>query len=160
MSTYRLDKLFAPSSVAVVGASPRDHSLGRTLLLNLRAGGFAGPIHPINPKYREIDGLPAAARVGGLATPPDVVVIASPPATVPGVVEDAGRKGAAAAIAITAGLGAGEGSLAEEARVAARRHGLRLVGPNCLGVMAPHSRLNARFAARTPAAGDLALVSQ
>ena len=70
MSTYRLDKLFAPASVAVVGASPRAGSLGRTLLHNLRAGGFPGPILPVNPKHREIDGLPAAARVGDLATPP------------------------------------------------------------------------------------------
>lgn len=160
MSTYRLDKLFSPASVAVVGASPREGSLGRTLLTNLRAGGFAGPLHPINPKYPEVDGLPAAARIEDLASVPDLVVIASPPATIPGVVAAAGRKGAAAAIVITAGLGHGEGSLAEEARVAARAHGLRLVGPNCLGIMAPHARLNASFAARAPAAGDLALVSQ
>ena len=160
MSTYRLDKLFAPASVAVVGASPRQGSLGRTLLTNLRAGGFAGSVHPINPNYPEIDGLPAVARVGDLTAAPDLVVIASPPATVPGVVAEAGRRGAAAAIVITAGLGHGEGSLAGEARVAARAHGLRLVGPNCLGVMAPHARLNASFAAQTPATGDLALVSQ
>jgi predicted CoA-binding protein len=160
MSTYRLDKLFAPGSVAVVGASPRPGSLGRVLLTNLREAGFTGAIHPINPKYPEIDGLPAAARISDLPAPPDLVVIASPPPTVPDVVEEAGRKGVAAAVVITAGLGAGEGSLAEAARLAARRHGLRLVGPNCLGVMAPHARLNASFAARAAPPGDLALVSQ
>lgn len=160
MSTYRLDKLFAPRSVALVGASPREGSLGRTVLRNLRAGGFAGPIHLVNPRHREIDGVATVPDLVALAEAPDVVVIATPPATVPGIVAQAGAKGAAAAIIITAGLGQGPGSLADAARAAAREHGLRLVGPNCLGVMAPAAKLNASFAASMPRAGDLALVSQ
>jgi acetyltransferase len=160
MSTYRLDKLFNPRSVALVGASPRAGSLGRTVLANLREAGFAGAIHVVNPRYSEIDGIACVPAIEALPEPPDVVVIATPPQTIPDLVEAAGRKGAAVAIIVTAGLGYGPGSLAEEARLNARRYGLRLVGPNCLGVMAPNARLNASFASRAPQAGDLALVSQ
>jgi len=160
MSTYRLDKLFAPRSVAVVGASPRQGSLGRSLLGNLREGGFAGPIYIVNPSHPEIDGVAAFKRIEDLPEAPDLVVIAVPPQGVPGVVDAAGKRGASAAIVVTAGMGYGPGTLSEEARLAARRYGLRLVGPNCLGVMAPFAKLNASFAARAAEPGDLALVSQ
>jgi acetyltransferase len=160
MSTYRLDKLLAPRSVAVVGVSRRAGSLGRMILRNLREGGFAGPIHPVNPHASAIDDLPCFRRIEGLPAVPDLVVVSAPPRAVPGIVATAGAEGAAAAIVVTAGLGQGPGSLAEESRLAARRHGLRLVGPNCLGVIAPPAKLNASFAARMPQAGDLALVSQ
>ncbi|HEX8666146.1 MAG TPA: bifunctional acetate--CoA ligase family protein/GNAT family N-acetyltransferase [Beijerinckiaceae bacterium] len=160
MSTYRLDKLFDPRSVALVGASPREGSLGRTVLANLRQAGFPGPILLVNPKYREIDGAPCVPRVEDLPQTPDLIVITTPPGTIPKIVRSAGLRGVAAAVIVTAGLGHGEGSLAEAARIEARRHGLRLVGPNCLGVMAPPAKLNASFAARAAAPGDLALVSQ
>ncbi len=160
MSIYRLDKLFAPQSVAVIGASARPGVLGHTVLAALRQGGFAGALYPVNPNYTAIDGLPCAASLEALPAVPDVVVVASPPATVPAIVESAGRLGCAAAIIITAGLGHGPGSLAAAARDAGRRFGLRLVGPNCLGVMAPAAGLNASFAARPAPAGDLAVISQ
>jgi acetyltransferase len=160
MSTYRLDKLFSPGSVAVVGASPREGSLGRSLLKNLRDGGFAGPIYVVNPSHAEVDGLSCFPRIEDLPKAPDVVVVAVPPDSVPGVLEAAGAKGAAAAVVVTAGMGHGPDSLSEEARLAARRHGLRVVGPNCLGVMAPFAKLNASFAARAAQPGDLALLSQ
>jgi acetyltransferase len=160
MSTYRLDKLFAPRSVALVGASPREGSLGRTVLRNLRGAGFAGPIGLVNPKHAEIDGLRCVRRVEDLADVPDLVIVAAPPAVVPGIVAAAGDKGASAAIIITAGMGHGEGSLARAACVEARRRGLRIVGPNCLGVLSPPAKLNASFAARAAKAGDLALISQ
>ncbi|HKH95672.1 MAG TPA: bifunctional acetate--CoA ligase family protein/GNAT family N-acetyltransferase [Beijerinckiaceae bacterium] len=160
MSTYRLDKLFAPRSVALVGASPREGSLGRTVLRNLRNAGFPGPIGLVNPKYAEIDGVACVARIEDLPQAPDVVIVAAPPKAVPGIVAAAGDKGAAAAVIITAGLGQGEGSLARAACMEARRRGLRLVGPNCLGVQAPAAKLNASFAARAARPGDLALISQ
>src|SRR5689334_17639558 len=105
MSTYRLDKLFEPRSVALVGASPREGSLGRTVLRNLREAGFAGPIGLVNPKHAAIDGLLCVPRLQDLAAPPDLVVITTPPATVPAIVTSAGETGVAAAIIVTAGLG-------------------------------------------------------
>jgi acetyltransferase len=160
MSTYRLDRLFAPRSVAIVGASPRERSLGRAVLHNVIGGGFPGRIHLVNPDHPQIDGVAAVANVAALPEVPDLAVIAVPPAVVPETVAAAALKGVAAAIIITAGLGHGPGSLADQALAAARPHGLRLVGPNCLGVMVPAAKLNASFASCMPASGDLALISQ
>src|SRR5262245_6497254 len=160
MSTYRLDNLFAPRSVVLVGASPRERSVGRLILRNLRDGGFAGPIGLVNPKYPEIEGLRAVKSVGDLAEPADLVIVASPPPSVPESIAAAAAKGCRTAVVITAGLGHGPALLAEATRVAARAHGMRLIGPNCLGVLVPRARLNASFATRLPRAGDLALISQ
>ena len=160
MSTYRLDKLFAPRSVALVGGSPRERSVGRAILSNLRTAGFAGPIRLVNPRHPEIDGVRAYTSIADLPDVPDVAIIAAPPAEVPAVIAAAGARGCAAAIVITAGLGHGSGSLSEAVERAARASGLRIVGPNCLGVLVPPVKLNASFAARMPQSGDLALVSQ
>ena len=160
MSTYRLDKLFAPRSVAVVGASPRKTSSGRAVLENLRGGGFAGAIYLVNPRYAEIEGVSAVGSYDALSEVPDVVVIAVPPPAVPAAVAAAARKGTAAGIIITAGLGHGPNSLAELCQKNARDAGMRLVGPNCLGVLAPRAKFNASFAASSPLPGDLALISQ
>jgi len=160
MSTYRLDKLFAPRSVTVVGASPRETSPGRAVLRNLRESGFRGSISLVNPHYDAIEGIKAVKSIAELPQAPDLVVIAAPAASVPEIVAAAGAKGAATAIIVTAGLGHGKGSRAEACERAARATGLRLVGPNCLGVLSSRAKLNASFAARMPPAGDLALVSQ
>ncbi|MCC6780878.1 MAG: bifunctional acetate--CoA ligase family protein/GNAT family N-acetyltransferase, partial [Hyphomicrobiales bacterium] len=157
---YRLDKLFAPRSVALVGASPRATSVGRAVLTNLRRAGFEGTIHLINPHYDEIDGVHAVSSIAALSRSPDLMVIAAPPPAVPGLVAEAGARGAAAAIIITSGLGHGPDSLAAAAEQAARASGVRLVGPNCLGVLVPRAGLNASFTVRTPVAGDLAVISQ
>ncbi len=160
MSTYHLQTLLAPRSVAVVGASPRANSLGRIVLRNLRDGGFAGPIHLINPKYPEIDGIEAMPSLDALAAAPDVAVVTAPAAAVPGIIAAAGLRGVAAAVVISAGLGHGPGSLADAARTAARVHGLRVLGPNGIGLIVPGAGLNASFARHLPAVGNLALISQ
>ena len=160
MSTYRLDRVFAPRSIALVGSSPREASVGRRVLRNLTAAGFPGSVHVVNPNFSEIEGRRTVATIAQLPEAPDLVVIAVPPAAVPETVEAAGARGAAGAIIITAGLGHGPGSLSAAAAKAARTHGLRLIGPNCLGVMVPAAGLNASFAAHAPRAGDLALISQ
>ncbi|GJD48929.1 Peptidyl-lysine N-acetyltransferase Pat [Methylobacterium crusticola] len=160
MSTYRFDRLLAPRSVALVGASARPHSSGAAILANLRAAGFAGPIWPVNPRRDAVDGLPACASVAGLPEAADLVVVVSPPGTVPDVIAEAGARGCGAAVVITAGLGTGPDSPAEAARRAARRHGLRLIGPDCMGLAMPAARLNASLLAQAPPAGDLALISQ
>src|SRR5437879_5210405 len=159
MSTYRLDKLFSPRSVAVVGASPRATAPGRVVLRNLGSAGFEGSVSLVNPHYGEIEGIKAVKTIQELRQAPELLVIATPPQSVPGIVAAAGEKGAATAIIITAGLGHGEGSLADACEKAARATGLRLVGPNCLGVLSSRAKLNASFAARMPPAGELALVA-
>jgi acetyltransferase len=160
MSTYRLEKLLSPRSIAIIGASPKETSVGRKVLWNLRNGGFEGEIYVVNPRYSEIDGIRTVPSLLDLPAAPDVVVVTTPPQTVPSIVSVAGEKGVSAAIIITAGLGRGPGSLAETCERTARSTGLRLVGPNCLGVVAPHVHVNATFAARMPLPGDLALISQ
>jgi acetyltransferase len=159
MTTYRLEKLFAPRSVAVVGASPRQQSVGRKILSNLKRGGFAGEIRLVNPRYREIDGTSAVSSVDNLPET-DLLVIASPPVTVPEIIASASRRGCAAAIIITAGLGEGKGSPSEAAQRIAYQSGMRLLGPNCLGIQMPHLMLDASFAAHMAEPGSLALISQ
>src|SRR5262249_29417318 len=149
MSTYRLDRLFAARSIAVVGGSPRDTSPGRAVLKNLRAGGCACTIARVNPPLDETGGIVAVNSYEALAMTPDVAVTAVPPAAVAAVVRAAAAKGTAAAIILTAGLGHGAGSIAVACEQAARAAGMRIVGPQCLGVLSPRVELNARFAAPT-----------
>jgi len=160
MSTYRLSSLLAPRAVAVVGASPRPASLGRAILDNLRTAGFAGRIGVVNPHYREIDGVAAMDSLADLDFVPDLLVITAPASRVPKIIADAGERGVAGAIIIGSEMGRGEGSFAEAANRAARERGMRLIGPNCLGIMVPGAHLNASFAAHMPSPGHLALISQ
>jgi acetyltransferase len=160
VSTYRLDRLFSPRSVALVGASPRPGSLGHALLANLERAGFPGAIHLVTPNHADIAGRPCAPSLTALGAVPDVVIIASPRPTVPAIVEEAAGLGVAVAIVVTGGFERGPGSALENITSAARAKGMRIVGPDCLGVIAPKARFDASFAAREPAAGDLALVSQ
>ena len=127
MSTYRFDRLFEPRSIALLGASPREKSVGRTILKNLRDGGFEGSLQLVNPDHAEIEGIAAVKSVDALPVVPDVAVIAAPPPTVPETVATLGAKGCAAAVIITSGLGHGPGSLAEATRQAAHvaRHAAR-----------------------------------
>ncbi len=160
MSTYHLQSVFRPQSVAVVGGSPRERSAGRAVMRNLRAAGFPGKVAWINPRYGEIDGIRTVKRLKDLDWVPDLVVITAPASIVPQVVATAAERGVAAAIILTANLGHGPGSLSEQVEAAARPKGLRILGPHCLGVIAPHARLNASIAAHFPQAGDLALISE
>src|SRR6202035_4502132 len=107
MSIYRLDKLFAPRSVAVIGASPREKSPGRAVLKNLRGGGFAGEIGLVNLHYDAIEGVGAVKSFDALPGVPDLAVIAAPPPAVPALVATVGQRGTAAAIILTGGLGHG-----------------------------------------------------
>lgn len=160
MSTYRLAELLAPRSVAVIGGSERETSVGRAVLKNLREGGFAGPVSLVNAKYASLLGVSAKKSVSELETVPDLAIITTPADTIPELVDQLGIMGCKAAVVISAGLGRGEGSFYEQARLNARKYGLRIVGPNCIGVLSPAVRLNASFAAHMPKAGDLALISQ
>ena len=160
MSTYRLKNLLSPRSLALVGGSPRPGSVGRAILANIHKAKFEGEFGLVNSHYAEIDGVAAVGRLGKLPFVPELVVITAPAAAIPGLIDDAGQRGAAGAVIISSGLGHGAGSLAEQAERAARKSGMRLIGPNCLGIMMPGANLNASFAAHMPRAGNLALISQ
>lgn len=157
MTIRNLDRLLAPRSVALVGASERPGSIGRIVAENLARGGFAGPIRLVNPKRREIAGRPCFPTIASLPEAPDLAVIATPPATIPAIIKDLGAKGCRAAVVITAGVPA---PIRQAMLDAARPHLLRIQGPNCVGLMLPSIGLDASFAQGLPPAGDVALVSQ
>ncbi len=160
MSTYRFEALLAPSRIAVVGAGDRPGSVGRAIIDGLRAGGFTGHIVPVHPREVSVDGLACSPRLADMPQPPDLVLVATPPAAVPAIVEEAGRIGAAAAVILSAHLGHGEAAPVGAAQAAARQHGLRLIGPDSIGLSVPARGLNATLLARPPKPGDIALVSQ
>jgi acetyltransferase len=160
MSTYRLQNLLSPRSVALVGASTRPGSVGRAILHNIRNAKFKGDFGLVNTHYPEIDGVASVDALGELPFVPELVVITAPAAAVVGLIDDAGKRGAAGALIISAGLGHGAGSLADAAERAAQKYGMRLIGPNCLGIMMPGVALNASFSAHMPGPGNVALISQ
>ena len=160
---HYLQPLLAPRSVALVGATEREGALGAIVWRNLAAGGLRGELTPINPKHRTVFGRRAYRRLTEVPQPPELAVIVTPAHAVEGVIEDAGKAGVRAAVILTSGFGeSGADGRALQARVAAaaRAGGVRIIGPNCLGVMRTDCGLNATFA-RTPARpGPLAVVSQ
>ena len=157
MSIRHLDSLFDPHSVAVIGASDRPSSVGATVWRNLREGGFAGPRWAVNPQRATVGGEPAFASVAALPEAPELAVVCTPAATVPGVIAALGERGTRAAVVLTAGLSPPQRQAMLEA---ARAHTLRILGPNCLGLLSPHAGLNASFAHTAVPAGSLAFVSQ
>ena len=163
MSLYRLDNIFKPKSVAVVGASDRPMTVGRALVKNLIDGDFAGAIYPVNPKKKEILGLEAYPSLSDIGQPVDMAVISTPIATVPDIMEECVRLGIGGAIIISAGgKEVGPEGEAIEARVREIAHAgkVRVVGPNCLGVISLESKLNASFGPTMPLPGNLAFISQ
>jgi acetyltransferase len=152
-----LDALLAPRSVVLVGASPQSGSVGNTIARNLTGGGFKGPVYLVNPKHASIDGHACHATIGALPDAPDVAVIATPPATIPGIIGELAAHGTRAAIVVTAGLSEAE---KREALEAGRDKIFRVLGPNNIGLMLPYLGLNASFSHLAPMSGDLALLSQ
>jgi acetyltransferase len=157
MSIRNLDLLLAPASVAVFGASLRAASVGATVWRNLHSGAFAGPVYGVNPKHRELDGHPVYASAQALPATPDLALICTPPATVPGLIAELAAIGTRAAVVLTAGLDAAQKQAMLDA---ARPSLLRILGPNCIGVLAPHLGLNASFAHIDALPGELAFVTQ
>ncbi|MDZ7791647.1 MAG: GNAT family N-acetyltransferase [Xanthomonadales bacterium] len=164
MSIRHLDRMFRPRSIAVFGASDRSGSIGQAVFANLLDGGFEGGLYPVNLHHREVAGRPVFRKAKNLPEVPDLGVICTPPQTVPGIIEDLGACGTRAAVVITAGFDeASEESgrdLAAEMLEHAGRHGLRFLGPNCVGLMVPEHGLNASFAPGKPVPGRLAFITQ
>jgi acetyltransferase len=163
MFTHYLSPLFSPNSVAIVGASAREGALGRFVLENMLASGFKGPVFGVNPKYDNVLDTPCFASMSKLPQTPDLIVVTTPAQTVPGILRDAGEIGVPAAVILSAGfaeIGAIGRARADEVSAIAKRFSIRLVGPNCVGIMRPGIGLNATFANAPAKPGTLALISQ
>jgi acetyltransferase len=163
MRKHRLDKVFEPKSVAVIGASARPLSVGGQVLGMLIESDFQGELYLVNPKHEAIRGLPCYPSVGAIGKALDLVVIAVPAEAVAGIMRECGDQGVGAAIIISAGFGeAGpQGQVLQDEIVEiARSHNIALVGPNCLGVVRPRVGLNASFARSRVSSGHVAMVAQ
>jgi acetyltransferase len=164
MPIRNLNKIFQPRHVVVIGASRKRASLGYKVLSNLHDAGFPGAIHSVNPKYKKIGDAPCYAAVTDLPEPPDLAVVCTPARTVPTIIRDCGQAGIPGLIVLSAGFRE-SGKDGEELELAVQREadkfdGLRIVGPNCLGIIAPHAALNASFASGMPTKGHVAFISQ
>lgn len=164
MAVRNLEKIFAPQSVAVIGASQKPNSVGHTVISNLISGGFAGEIYPVHPEYAEVEQRRCYKSVRDLPNPADLAVVCTPARTVPDLVRQCGETGIMGMIVISAGFretGKEGVALEDQIRQAAKAFdGMRIVGPNCLGLMAPHVSLNASFASDMPPKGHVAFISQ
>ena len=164
MSVRNLQHLFAPRSVALIGASARPGSMGATLLANLQGGGFNGKLFAVNPKYDQLGDMPCYASVADLPEAPDLAVICTPAATVPQLVRQLGERGTRAAVVLTSGLARGRDargrSLRQATLDAAHPYLLRLLGANSAGLLVPGLGLNASVAHSGALPGRIAFVSQ
>jgi len=164
MSIRNLDKMFAPRSIAVIGASDKPHSVGSALMTNLLQAGFSGPVLPVNPKASAVHGIKAYGDIASLPHAPDLAVIATPPDTVPPLIAELGRRGTRAGVILTAGFAEGEAKVgkerAAELLAAARPYLLRIVGPNCLGIAVPGIGVDATFAPAAILPGNIAFLTQ
>ncbi len=165
MSIRNLERLFQPASVAVIGASDRPGSVGATVWRNLAAGGFKGPIWPVNRSHGSVGGVAAYVRVADLPSAPGLAVICTPAASVPALIAQLGEAGCRAAVVLSGGMdGRGDNGRSWRSAMldAARPFLLRILGPNCVGLLVPRLGLNASFApaAAAPLPGKLAFVSQ
>ena len=164
MSIRNLESLFRPKSLAVFGASDRPGSVGATVIRNVLAGGFGGPIYAVNPRHPEVAGQRTFRDVSSLPETPDLAIIATPPATVPQIIGALGARGTRAAVVLTAGLtsavDADGNKLSTKMLEASRPYLLRILGPNCVGLLVPGLGVNASFAHTSALPGRLAFVSQ
>ncbi|HWE39910.1 MAG TPA: GNAT family N-acetyltransferase [Isosphaeraceae bacterium] len=158
-----LASIFAPRSVAVIGATEKDGAVGRTIVRNLMASPFGGQVYPVNPHRPSVLGLKAYPSIGAVPERVDLAVIVTPAATVPGVVGECAAAGVGGAIIISAGfkeVGPEGEALEREVRARAQAGRMRIVGPNCLGVMIPGRGLNATFAGAMARPGKIGFLSQ
>ncbi len=162
MSVLNLNKMFKPESVALIGASETPGALGNVVMKNLITGGFSGPILPVNPKYKFVSGVFAYPDIASLPVVPDLAVICTPAKIIPDLIKELGERGTRAAIVLSAGFHeTPEGqSLNQLMLEHAKVYGLRILGPNCVGLLVPGIGLNASFAHTNSLVGNLAFVSQ
>jgi acetyltransferase len=160
---HPLDPIFAPRNVAVIGATEKPGSVGRTIVWNLISSPFGGAVFPVNPKRPNILGIKAYPSIQDLPEPVDLAVVVTPAPTIPGIVKDCVAQGIRSAILISAGfkeIGPEGLALEHEILEHVRRGRMRVIGPNCLGVMSPVTGLNATFAATIARPGSVGFISQ
>ncbi|PMB06028.1 acetyl CoA synthetase subunit alpha [Fischerella thermalis CCMEE 5198] len=158
-----LDAIFAPKSIAVIGASQREGSVGRTILWNLISHPFGGTVFPVNPKRHSVLGIKAYPNIAAVPEPVDLAIVITPASTVPGVIGECVDAGVKGAIVLSAGfkeIGTTGAELEQQVLQQVRRGKMRLIGPNCLGVMNPHTGLNATFAHGMALPGKVGFISQ
>ena len=158
-----LDAIFAPRTVAVIGATEKQGSVGRAVLWNLISNPFGGTVYPINSNRPNVLGIKAYKNINSVPDPVDLAVVVTPASTVPGVISECVDAGVTGAIVISAGFketGPEGAKLEQEVLKEARRGGMRIIGPNCLGVMRPYSGMNATFAAQIARPGSVGFISQ
>ncbi len=163
LDRHHLSPLFEPASVAVVGASETPGSIGAILIENMLAAPYRGALYAVNPRYGKVRGVPCFPSVAKVPERLDLAVIATPPQTIPDLVEECGKAGVRTIVIITAGFsetGAAGAKLERALLENARRYRVRVIGPNCLGVMRPELGMNATFARGGAVAGTLGLISQ
>ena len=164
MSIRNLDKIFEPHRIAVIGASDTPISVGYTVLRNLVGSGFRGVVYPVNPRRESIQGIQAYKDIPSLPHAPDLAVICTPAPTVPAIIRQCGEAGTKGVVIISAGFRE-VGPEGKELEVLVRQEqrkfdGMRILGPNCLGLIVPGISLNASFAAASPAKGNIGFISQ
>ena len=163
MNTHYLSSLFTPDGIALFGASNRSDAVGGVVLRNLLDAGFHGSIYPVNPKRDEVQGQKAYKSLADIEGPVDLAVVATPATTIPAIVEACGERGIRTMLILSAGfreIGQDGRRLEDQVMQAARQYGIRVMGPNCLGIIRPDIGLNATFGNGNARAGNLALVSQ
>lgn len=163
MGPHYLDCLFSPRSIAIFGASTRSNSVGAMVYKNLLAGNFLGNLYPINPKYKEVLGTPCYPNIQEITAPIDLAVIATPASTLPEIIHQCGEHGVHAAIVLSAGFSEGDGKgavLERKMLEMAQQYQIRLLGPNCLGLIRPRVGMNATFSKNAALPGQMALISQ
>lgn len=163
MSIYNLDKIFKPDSIAIIGASEKEGSVGHALTNNLLIGGYQGKIFPVNFHQKKIAGIPAYHSLSDIGQPVDLAVIATPIATVPSIIRECVTTETGGVIVISAGgkeTGTEGRRIEAEIKKEAESRGIRIIGPNCLGIICSNTKLNATFAGHMPLPGKLAFISQ
>jgi acetyltransferase len=163
MGTLNLDKIFNPQSVAIIGASDSEGSVGYAIVKNFTRLGYAGKVYFVNIRKPEILGTKTYLSITAIPEPVDLAIIATPAKTVPDMVEECGKAGVKGAIIVSAGFKetGPEGKILEQKILEnAKKYGIRIVGPNCIGIIRPRTNLNATFVDKVPKAGNIAFLSQ
>jgi acetyltransferase len=164
MNVHNLNSIFNPQRIALIGVTTNPNSVSGKVLINLVSGGFRGVVYPVNPDNEAVMGIPCYPDVKSLPKIPDLAIICTPAEKVPDIVKECGEKGVRGIIIMSAGfkeIGEEGRKLEAEIKLEIRKYeGMRVIGPNCLGIIVPGIKLNASFAAHMPKAGNIAFISQ